>query len=264
MRRRMASLVWDFRDLSDFSSVVSRELGVDVPYSSMVSDWTTFFRDCELQDVLDLVTVGYRYLEDKKATGLKESNPSTRWCSEAQRIFAEENVHYRVDEKGGVHFHFDAEFSSNQAATIAALQSSRYANVAAEFDGAMVALSKAPPDGKSAIRGTFSAAEGLFRLMFPKSPRLTAQEAQKLEPLLQMTYANSVASGAAMKVLSAFKDWIDAAHFYRHEAGHEDPVQPPLTLSVQIVSVGATFIRWLAELDSLMQSRISSQANHAS
>jgi len=259
MRRRMASLIWDFRDLSDFSTIVSRELGVDVPYSSMVADWPTFFRGCELQDVLDIVTIAYRYLEGKMSTGIKEIIAPERWCIEVRRIFAEENIQYRVDEKCGVHFHVDAEFAANQAATIAALLGPRYGNVAAEFEGAMAALSKAPPDGKSAIRGTFSAAEGLFRLMFPKSPRLTAQEAQKLEPLLQTTYANSVASGAAMKVLSAFKDWIDAAHFYRHEAGHEDPVQPPLTLSVQMVSVGAAFIRWLAELDALMRS-----ANHTS
>jgi hypothetical protein len=30
----------------------------------------------------------------------------------------------------------------------------------------------------------------------------------------------------------------------RHE--NQDPVQPPLTLAVQMVGVGASFIRWLA------------------
>jgi hypothetical protein len=45
----------------------------------------------------------------------------------------------------------------------------------------------------------------------------------------------------------------DAAHFYRHEAGHEEPVQPPLTLAVQMVSHGATFLRWLAEMDATLQ-----------
>jgi hypothetical protein len=106
-----------------------------------------------------------------------------------------------------------------------------------------------PPDGKSAIRNTFFAAEGLFKLMFPKSPRLTAQEAQKLETPLKSVYAsNPVALSAATKLLNGFKDWIDAAHFYRHEAGHEEPTQPPLTLSLQMISQGAAFIRWLAEL----------------
>ena len=117
----------------------------------------------------------------------------------------------------------------------------------------MAALAKASPDGKAAISGTFRAAEGLFRLMFEKSPRLTAPEAQlRLEPLLQRAYAtDNAAKGAASKLLNAFKDWIDAAHFYRHEPGQQDPVQPPLTLAVQMVSIGASFIRWLSELEAI-------------
>src|SRR5437763_5501199 len=37
-------------------------------------------------------------------------------------------------------------------------------------------LSRRRPTGKGAIRSTFAAAEGLFRLMLEKSPRLTAVE----------------------------------------------------------------------------------------
>ncbi len=227
MRRRLASLVYSFPDLSDFSIVVSRELGVDVPYS-IVSDWPTFFRTCELQDVLDVATVGYRYLEGKTRTGIKDISAPKKWCTEFQRIFTEEHVQYRVDAQGGVHFHFDDEFARNQAATIASLQSPRYSNALSGFQTAMADLSKAPPDSKSAIRNTFASAEGLFRLMFTKSPRLTAQEAQKLEAIIQAAYARDpVASAAAIKLLGSFKDWIDAAHFYRHEAGREERCSRP-------------------------------------
>src|SRR6266511_1700129 len=172
MRRRLASLMWDFPDLGDFSSAVSRELGVDVPFN-IVPDWRTFFRDCALQDVLDIVTVGYRYLDAKPRTRIRQMDAPKRWCAEVQRIFKEENVHYRVDERGGVHFRFDVEFEQNRATTIASLQGARYRAALTAFEGGMAALTKAPPDGKAAIRGTFAAAEGLFRLMFEKSPRLT-------------------------------------------------------------------------------------------
>ena len=53
-----------------------------------------------------------------------------------------------------------------------------------------------------------------------------------------------------------FKEWIDAAHHYRHEPGQQEPVQPPLLLVVQMVSVGASFVRWLAELDAIQQKEI--------
>jgi hypothetical protein len=72
--------------------------------------------------------------------------------------------------------------------------------------------------------------------------------------MLQRVHADdNLAMRAATKLLNAFKDWIVAAHFYRHEPGHQDPVQPPLTLAVQMVSIGASFIRWLAELDAIQQ-----------
>jgi hypothetical protein len=51
-------------------------------------------------------------------------------------------------------------------------------------------------------------------------------------------------------MLNAFKEWIDTAHFYRHEPGKEDVAQPPLTLAVYVCGVGASHLRWLAELDA--------------
>jgi hypothetical protein len=63
--------------------------------------------------------------------------------------------------------------------------------------------------------------------------------------------ADATASGASNRMLNAFKEWIDAAHFYRHEPGKKDVVaQPPLTLAVYVCSVGGSHLRWLAELDA--------------
>jgi hypothetical protein len=179
------------------------------------------------------------------------ANAARLWLTEVQTTFIEENTHYRVDRAGGVHFYFDEEFARNRAATIAALQSQRYRNALDAFDGSLSALSKTPPDGKGAIRQTFAAAEGLFRLVFPDAPRLTAKELDRLQPLIQAAMVgNPTAGPAALKLLASFKDWVDAAHFYRHEAGAEEVSQPPLTLAVHMTSLGASFVRWLAELDA--------------
>jgi hypothetical protein len=253
MRRRLAALFLTFRDLKekDFHTVVPLRLGINIPYGHSGLDWVALFQDAAIQDVLDMVTIVYQYLEAMRTGPMYQPSASNSWRLGAQLIFREENIHYSVDKRGGVHFSFDAEFDRGRAATIAALQDSRYRAALSSFEGAMAALGKGMPDGKAAIRGTFDAAEGLFKLMFANSPRLTAQEASRLEPLLQRAHAtDSVATGAAIKLLSAFKDWVDAAHFYRHEPGHEEPVQPPLTLAVQMVSLGASFLRWLAELDA--------------
>jgi hypothetical protein len=235
---------------NDLAMRVEKELGIPGPWSSRGS-WYRVLENWELKDVLDLVTITHRHLvSEANVHGYSHRRPA-HWLQEVQSIFSEENVHYQADSQGGVHFYFDEEFARNQAATI--LNGSRYANTLRSFEGALAALSKAPPDGKAAIRSTFAALEGLFRLMFQDSPRLTAKEAEKLKPLLQKLHtADATALGTSNKMLNAFKEWIDAAHFYRHEPGKEDVAQPPLTLAVHVCSIGASHLRWLVELDTLL------------
>jgi hypothetical protein len=263
MRARVASMIYDFKDFDEpLGSFVTRELGVPVPYN-FVYQWHQFAAGCELRDLLDFITVAHKYLVLKQITGFKEASGPTRWLAETQRIFSEENVHYRVDELGGVHFHFDEELARNTASAIAAVQGARYSNVRDAFAGSGRALSEVPPNGKAAVRATFSALEGLFRLMLPDAPRLGAKEAEALRRLLDKTYADDVvASRSAGKLLSSFKEWIDAAHFYRHELGAEEVSQPPLTLAVYLTSTGASHLRWLAELDALHQKQgVGSRGN---
>jgi hypothetical protein len=87
--------------------------------------------------------------------------------------------------------------------------------------------------------------------MFSDEPRLTADAARRqIQPLVQKLYAGNVpALGAASKLLKSLGEWIEAAHFYRHEAGTEGPTEPPLALAVNMVSLGASYLRWLTELD---------------
>jgi hypothetical protein len=136
------------------------------------------------------------------------------------------------------------------------LQTSRYQNVLNSFEQGETALGIVPPDGKGAIRATFASAEGLFRLMCPSAPRLTVSEIDKnLVPYLQSTFVDdATAAGATSKLLASFKGWVDAAHFYRHEPGREEIAQPPLTLAINLVGLGASYIRWLAEIDSAKRS----------
>jgi hypothetical protein len=95
----------------------------------------------------------------------------------------------------------------------------------------------------------FLAAENVFKLITSKD-RLGAKEADDLGPIIDKLYAtDDTARNCARKMRASFKDWVDAAHFYRHEPGTEDVAQPPLPLAVYLVSTGATHLRWLAELD---------------
>jgi hypothetical protein len=247
LRRRIGAQIYEFKQLrDDLAAEVRRELGIPVPNPPY---WSDFLEAVAPRDLLDLITVAYRHLKSAPFTAAAESN---RWLQNIQRIFHEENVAYRVDAQGGVHFYVDEEFARNRAGAIAALGPVRYANALHAFEGGMAELRQIPPNGKGAIRGVFGAAEAVFKLILPNMPRLGAAELDGLVPLLQQVYRHDdTARRSAVKMLNSLKDWADAAHFFRHEQGMADEVaQPPLGLAVHIVSTGAAHLRWLAEFDA--------------
>jgi hypothetical protein len=113
-------------------------------------------------------------------------------------------------------------------------------------------LTEIPPNGKDSIRAVFASAEGLFKLMFPNETRLTASAARRqLLPVVQRIYAGDPpALTSASKMVASFSEWVDGAHPYRHEHGSEEVAQPPLELAANLLSLGITNVRWLAELDA--------------
>lgn len=226
------------------------ELGVYVQYRTHLRTGVggvtlEFFTKSALRDVLDAVTLIYKY--DLPA----QRDRAQKWLSDVRRVFAEENLAYSVDEEGGVHYSVDSAFEAVKASTLHSLRGSRYANASAMFEQGMRSLDATPPNGKDAIRAVFSSAEGLFRVMYPDVPRLGAQEADRMiGPELARVYGeDQTARHAASKLLGSFKSWVDGAHFYRHEPGQEEVAQPPLDLAVLMIQQGAGFIRWLAQLD---------------
>jgi hypothetical protein len=228
--------------------LIHSELGVDVPSGFERTNWRAFFDRCELRDLLDGITLTNKAVIDSRYSTAEDAR---RFRDDVQRIFNEENVGYELDPGGGVHFRVDEQFARSNAAAIGALQNARHANSLHAFERGIACLTELPPVGKNAIRGVFTAIEGLFRLMFSNSWRLTGKETDRLKPLIDSVLAgDKPALAAAAKMLESFRDWIDAAHNYRHEPGTEDVAQPPLNIAVYMVSTGAAHLRWLAELDA--------------
>ena len=264
MRHRLASLVERTKSLDGFVGYLEGELGVRLPYTGVYLDWDKFFVKSSLSDVLDTVTLAWRYLSNKSRTDQYSlaGRDASLWPREVNRILREENVRYAVDGSGGVHFSIDQEFEHNSAATVAVLNSARYRNVLNEFDAAHASLGAILANAKGAVRAMFSAAECLFRLMFSDAPRLGAKEIDRyLVPLLQRTSTDPTSLRATLKLVGSLKEWVDAAHFFRHEQGEEDIAQPSLPLSLSLVSIGASYIRWLAEIDSSLIVRETAQGS---
>ncbi|MCA1476760.1 hypothetical protein [Bradyrhizobium sp. NBAIM08] len=256
-RRRIAAWLIECEDArskegSDLGSFLVAELGVDVVYQYGY-DWKATLEGFGTVDFLDTISLIYRYFTQQRTSprGMRDPSANEKFLAICRRIFSEESLSYTIDDAGGVHFKVDAEFATNINATIAAINGPRYGNVRAEFDKGTSALSGAIPDGKEGIRGVFGAAESLYRLIFPKASKLTSADASKqLQSAAQSMYSSdAVAQRAASKMVSAFADWVDACHNYRHEHGVEEPSQPPLDLAIEMIGTGAGFVRWLVRFD---------------
>lgn len=242
MRRRLLRAFCDGQSINVISAAqVEAETGTVIPWTGYGHNWEVYFGNCELRDLLDTITL--------VARGLNTADRQY-WIESTARIFREENAGYRIDNKGGVHFAVDSEFSSNQASAIAALQGPRYGAALDHFEAAQNALDATPMRTRDAIRQTFEAVETVFRLMFPDASNLgSADAARKLQPLL-LKLPNGTERDSSLRLLASFKEWINSAHNYRHGQGVEEPDNPSLQLTVLSVSGGAGFLRWLAELDT--------------
>jgi hypothetical protein len=208
------------------------------------TSWQQFFDKITLEEFLDSITI--------LAGHLGGTGRSAEYLRGVTRILEQENLAYRIDSKGGVHPLIDAAFSGVQQLAVGGLEGLRYSATAALVSSIDGALLSSPPDYKDAIRCTFGACENLFKLMY-NVPRLDARTAgDKIGQDQQRLYSGRKAlSGASAKMVESFKGWIDAAHFYRHEEGVEEPQQPSEEVAILMISQGLGYVRWLAMLDKL-------------
>lgn len=241
-------------------NLFERELGVLVPYRQNNAWMLEFYRKAEIRDVLDSITLlsitkfDFDFGQNKRTPG----DNSRIFNSGVNRIFREENISYTVDDSGGVHFFQDQEFEKNRSSTLTCLENPRYQAIKVEFENAFSKLDREPVDTDGAIFSIFKSLEIIYKLMVvsTKNDRLTANNVNsKIVPIIEKIYSsNETAKSAGKKLAHSFGDWIDGCHMYRHGQENEHAITAPLDLAVVIISQGASFLRWLAEIDVLFKN----------
>ena len=227
--------------------IIHRDTGAKVPsgYESYI--FTDFIEKCDIRDLLDSITLIFQYL-----LGSGRIRMAEQWHQFVTRVFKEENVGYRLDEKGGVHFFIDQEFEHNKSALLAGLSSQPA--VQGSFEKAYSFLDQDPPDTSSAIKSMFESLEILYKhiLKTEGKDRLNSNGVQKkLKPILQQVLSeNPVASQACDHIMDSLCDWIDAGHMYRHGQNVERNSPPPIEFAVLFITQGTGFIRFLLPLAS--------------
>lgn len=243
LRVRLLALASDQGWLtSDMAALIRRELGAEVPFGYDSYNFDRWLKDCALRDLLDFVTL---------AVCARHRDRRPQVIARINTIFADENVAYEVAEDGSVRPKVDLEFAATVRSALAGLSNARYRAVRAEFELGQAALTPINPNWSSATYHTFRANEALFRLVDPSQPRLAGGKVDQVYgPLVQAVYSGTPQlAREATSALNAYKDWIDAAHFERHAPGSEEPHDMPPSLGALMVSQGASYLRWLLDLD---------------
>lgn len=256
MRRRLAPFIASalpdrqhgVKNSVKFGELLEAELGIDVltsgVYGSYV-DWEAFLKSAELRDILDLITLGARYLD--RVFGATQKQEFLAGC---ERIFAEEQVGFNLDENGGVHPKIDLEFNRLRGSLLSGLSETK-------FDAAREYIAKVdenllltPIDGRQAIRRTFDLVENIFKIAFPRETHVNSTAIIKvLKPSVETRFPDkSAEKRPALKQVDGFKNWVDTAHFYRHEQGKPEIEQPSENFTFLMVSQGYSYVRWLVAI----------------
>jgi len=247
MRNRLSAIYMDMLHYyeSEIVKVIHKETGAKVPFGYNSYIFSDFIENCDIRDLLDSITLIFQYLQSSTPRLTAE-----KWHQLVTRVFKEENVGYRLDEKGGVHFFIDQEFERNKSALLAGLSSQPA--VQDSFEKAYIFLDQDPPDTNSAIKTMFESLEILYKqiLKTEGKDRLNSNGVQKkLKPILQQKLSgNPVALQACDHIMDSLCDWIDAGHMYRHGQNVEMYIPAPIDFAVLFITQGTGFIRFLLPL----------------
>lgn len=228
----------------DFAGVVEEELGINYPKGiSGHFSHERFWTKADIADILSAITIWF-HTTHKPGEFLKE----------VRRIFREEHLGYRIDDKGGVHFVVDEEFERTVAAAVAGLGAPRFAAALHALHEAMAHLGTTRQSGKGLIRGVFEAVESAFLAVIgdPKVNRLNGEVLDKhLKPLLLARYSgHGDAEDLADRFMDHFKAWVKSAHPFRHGTPLEQIHEAPLDLAIMSATQGIGYLRFLASLSA--------------
>lgn len=231
--------------IDEIPDVIHQELGVQVPLGGLNYDMVNFFIQAEIRDVLDSITIIYNLIE-------RQGSSAKGWRIFVQKAFREENLAYKVDEEAVVHFLVDEEFERNRVDVLKFLDTKCYASVKAAFEDAHRHLDTDPIDTKASVRSIFESLEILAKLMIPNAKNLNKRLVQNdLKESAKKAYkTDKVATKTINTIFTGLGEWVDALHNYRHGQGTEEPIAPPLGFAIYIFSAGASFLRWLLEIDA--------------
>lgn len=218
-----------------------KETGAKVPRRGVSAAFSNVFLEAELRDVLDAVSIVFQVIKSRN-----DNFSSRDWVVFVERCMREENLAFRVDSEGTVHFYEDQEFEANRISTLALLDKPEYLSIKNAFESAYRYMDSTPPDTKAAIRSIFESIEVFARTLVPSTKNLNKSLVKnQLKDLCTAISKDEIEKKVMNGMLDGFAEWVDAAHNYRHGQPTESPVTPSRDLTIYMLSTGSAFLRLL-------------------
>lgn len=241
-------------DHTPLRNYIKVEGGFTVHYGVSGPDYERFFSELNISDALDSITLVWQFLQSKRGSSYRSypyEQQAEIWRVFVERVFREEHLGYRVDEKCLVHYFVDEEFEHTRKSVISSLTAPRYGAVKEAFDKAHSYLDMQPQDTKASVRSAFEAVEILVKLMIPEAQNLNKGMIEKrLKPLVLVHASTPTDRQMQEKLLDSLGFFVDSIHLYRHGQGVDDPIAPPIDIAIYVLSSIASVLRWMAAIDN--------------
>lgn len=232
----------------DLGKKLIHEIGLEIPSVMGVYQFDNFFLKIDLTHMLNAITLVWRIGVDFRL--IQQANI---WHSFVKRTLQEEDMGYYLDDKCGVHYLVDEEFERSRISLLRCLQNGRYLGIKTAFEDAHRHLDSSPPDTKAAVRSMFESLEILVKQMVHTNNLNKWAAENSLKELAKETYKNDpIAIKVVDSIFDGFGKWIDGIHNYRHGQALPEPVAPPIGFAVFVLSSGASYLRWLVEIDTFI------------
>ncbi|WP_040818102.1 hypothetical protein [Litoreibacter arenae] len=254
MRHRIAKYLeeYDGDENLDFGNYIEKELGIPVLTNSGYGPyvpWVEVLSKCDIGDFLDILTAIHRFKPERTISKQRVSALYV-FRTFVERVFREQHVAYRIDENGAVHPFIDVAFSTNLSDVLDNLDDHDLSAAASHLEQAEMALLSTKLDTRQAVRSAFDALENLSKIHAVKATQLNKDVAiNQLKPkLCFVSEPHEFDRIPTEKLFDGFLQWINAAHFYRHEAGKPEPTAPSKEFATNFVAQGINYARWLASI----------------
>ena len=222
--------------------LLDQELGVQVGFGYRTSNVRQFFVVCSNSEFLDAITFAIQAVNASR-----DRSTSRDLVAFIERVFREENLPYRIGTDACVHPLVDDAFDRERQSILAALGDPKYL---AARQAMQLAFDSLKPDGSGTLQAvlhSFEAIENVFKQAFPEK-RLGATELQRqLEPIVKSLYSGRAAD-AGVRLVAAFREYVNAMHQYRHADNEPEPTPPTMSMSVLLISQCTANLRWLLQM----------------